>query len=155
MTLRSRHSRSRRLAYGLALATLVVGIGVAPATAKLDEGTGGFRDVVAGGWSGQVDLETGIPLSAGIVGAESSPQVIPYLSHGQTTAPAQSQPVGEPFVAGVTDFPRSTVAPRPEQLESGSALQWADGLTIGIAAVLAALGLGLGIGFRRPRMAGL
>jgi hypothetical protein len=65
MTYRRRHRWLRRLALGLAFATFA-----APAAARLDEGGSGV--VTAGGWTGLVDTETGIPLSAGIPRGDES-----------------------------------------------------------------------------------
>jgi hypothetical protein len=97
MTYRRKHRWLRRLALGLVFATFA-----APAAAKPDEGTSGVRYVTAGGWSGYVDSDTGIPVSAGIPQGDEpvideSAQVIPYLSHGilteadQAAAAAESQ----------------------------------------------------------------
>jgi hypothetical protein len=101
MTYRRRHRWLRRLALGLAFATFA-----APAAAKLDEGGGGSSVVTAGGWTGMVDTETGIPLSAGIPQGDEAfipgvtfpkaavveqPQVISYLSHGLTAESVASQ----------------------------------------------------------------
>ena len=64
---------------------------VSVAAAKSDEGTDGSRYVTAGGWSGLVDMESGIPLSAGIPHGDEqfidpqAVQVHPYLSHGLLT----------------------------------------------------------------------
>lgn len=156
MTNRSRQRRLGGLALALALATAVVGARVAPAGATFDEGAGDRRHVVAGGWSGQVDPATGVPLSAGLSGVEETIQVIPYLSHGITTETAQAQQAAKPFVQGVTDFPRQVAAPRSEPVSGGSTVEWNDGLTLGIGALVLGLALGLGLGYlRRPRIAGL
>ena len=269
MSYRRRHRWFRRMALGLAFASVIFAGRASVAAAKFDEGTDGSRYISAGGWSGLVDMESGIPLSAGIPHgdepflAEQEVQVIPYLSHGMLTqqdvqaaaaeaihdpyvVESQISPSGdeiafanavtadEPasttqstviqyqspgvlgeavktaaparFVAGVTDFPyvsQETQAPadrveraleqgpqvipylshgmtsddvvgaRPDdradrfahsdvvsrpQLASGggSGFEWNDGLTVGIGALVLALGLGLALGYlRRPRLAGL
>ena len=106
MTYRRRHRWLRRLALGLAFATFA-----APAAAKPDEGGDGVRYVTAGGWSGYVDSETGIPVSAGIpngnepfVGDEPT-QVIPYLSQGIGTeadqAAAAAEAIHDPYLTDV------------------------------------------------------
>ena len=266
MSYRRRHRWFRRMALGLAFASVMFAGSVSVAAAKFDEGTDGSRYITAGGWSGQVDMESGIPLSAGIPQGDeqfvdpAAAQVIPYLSHGVLTeADAQAaaaeaihdpyQSVGsrrpdgdeiairnaieartlaaaeaihDPyvspgvlgealktnvadlrFVPGVTDFPATpqsapdnrveraleqgppvisylshgmtsddVVGARPddradrfahsdvqtpvEVSASGSTLEWNDALTVGIGALVLALGLGLALGYlRRPRLAGL
>ena len=97
MSYRRRHRWFRRMALGLAFASVLFAGRVSVAVAKLDEGTNGSRYVAAGGWSGQVDMESGIPTSAGIPHGDEqfidpqALQVIPYLSHGiLTEADAQA-----------------------------------------------------------------
>ena len=91
MSYRRRHRWFRRMALGLAFASVLFAGRVSVAAAKSDEGTGGSRYVTAGGWSGLVDMESGIPLSAGIPHGDEqfidqqAVQVIPYLSHGLLT----------------------------------------------------------------------
>lgn len=97
MSYRRRHRWFRRMALGLAFASVVFAGRVSVASAKFDEGTDGSRYVSAGGWSGLVDMESGVPLSAGIPEGDEqfiddqAVQVIPYLSHGiLTQSEAQS-----------------------------------------------------------------
>lgn len=127
MSHRRKHRWLRRLALGLAFASIV-----SPAGAKIDEGATGSSYVTAGGWAGYVDPATGVPLSAGIAGFES--QVVlgedvksKAAAHAQTADPyltdvavRQGESLGGPdgaaqpfaqvgtqtFVQGVTDFPR-------------------------------------------------
>ena len=66
MSYRRRHRWFRRMALGLAFASVLFAGSVSDAVAKPDGGTDGSRYVTAGGWSGEVDMESGIPLSAGI-----------------------------------------------------------------------------------------
>jgi hypothetical protein len=79
------------MAIGLALASVIFVGRASVAPAKIDPGTQGSGYVKAGGWSGLVDLESGVPLSAGIpYGDEQfiddqAVEVIPYLSHGILT----------------------------------------------------------------------
>ena len=82
----------------------------------------------------------------------------------------------EPFVAGVTDFPRvqpdlpavrpddvadrfahSDVAAQPEPTSGDSwRVEWDDAFILGIGSIVLALALGLALGYlRRPRLAGL
>jgi hypothetical protein len=175
MKFRRRQRWLRRFALAFAFATALVAGKVSPAWAKFDDGGAGKTVVVAGGWSGAVDPQSGIPLSAGIPhgdeaflsDANSAPSgdeiairnamadrkiaaaesvhdpyltdvyvrqgeslggpdgieqlmrtgeltVIPYLSHGTLGEAVKSRPAAEPFVPGVTDFPSSSVATRPD-----------------------------------------
>jgi hypothetical protein len=171
MTYRRRHRWLRRLALGFAFAAFA-----SPAAAKVDDVGGGSSYVQAGGWSGLVDSASGVPLSAGLVGAETEITVIPYLSQGVLGEASKSAVAAEPFVPGVTDFPTPT-APPVTTLRDGhdrftieqprlvgqssratsSAREWNDSLALAIGggALALALALGLGIGYlSRPRLAG-
>ncbi|HUP32882.1 MAG TPA: hypothetical protein VM184_07595 [Gaiellaceae bacterium] len=179
MTYRRRHRWLRRLAFGLAFAAFA-----SPAAAKFDEGGNGNRYVTAGGWSGLVDPDTGVPLSAGI-GAElafSAPMIVgedvkskasvaqaatdPYLtdvfvrqgeSLGGPDGAAQAGSAAQVFIPGVTDFPKPiAVAVAGEPASSGRSVEWDAGLSLAIGGIVLALALGLGLGYlRRPRLAGL
>jgi hypothetical protein len=177
MSYRRSHRWLHRLALGLALASVVFAGRASVATAKPDEGTGGgSRYVSAGGWSGPVDMESGIPLSAGIPQGDEQfidprgVQVIPYLSHGILTEAdalaangtyGDSRELPEPFVAGTTDFPRvpdsANVAAPPEPTNDGNwRFAWTDALPLGIGLAALALVFGLAVSrLRRPRVAGL
>jgi hypothetical protein len=91
MSYRRRHQWFRRVALGLAFAAVIFAGRVSAAAAESEEVPGGSVYVTAGGWSGLVDAETGIPLSAGIpygddrILPEEHVQVISYLSHGILT----------------------------------------------------------------------
>ena len=63
MSYRRRHRWFRRQALGLALASMIF---ASVAAAKPAQDTNGSRYVAAGGWSGLVDMESGVPLAAGI-----------------------------------------------------------------------------------------
>ena len=108
MSFPKRHRWFSRIAFGLAVTSVVV---AGRASAMIDPGTHGSQHVTAGGWSGQVDLESGIPLSAGIPHGdeqfidEQSVEVIPYLSHGiltQAQADATAAPADDDH--SVTDI---------------------------------------------------
>jgi hypothetical protein len=111
MSYRRRHRWFRRMALGLAFSLAVFAGRASVAAAKFDEGTSGSRYVAAGGWSGLVDMESGIPLTAGIPHGdeqfidEQAVQVIPYLSHGTLTeADAQAaaaQSIHDPYLTDV------------------------------------------------------
>ena len=94
MSYRRRHRWFRRMALGLAFASVMVAGRASVAAAKIDPVTDGSRYVAAGGWSGEVDVESGIPLSAGIPQGDEqfidgqAVEVIPYLSHGILTQAA-------------------------------------------------------------------
>lgn len=128
MTYRRRHRWLRRLALGLAFATFA-----APAAAKLDEGGSGGRSSVvqAGGWTGMVDAETGIPLSAGIPHGDEAeaafipgvsdfpkaveqPRVISYLSHGLTAEAVESQPLSHRQMETLATENGRSAATRPD-----------------------------------------
>ena len=108
MSYRSRHRWFRRMAFGLAFASVIFAGRASVAAAKFDEGTEGSRYVSAGGWSGLVDMESGIPLSAGIPHGdeqflvEQEVQVIPYLSHGilteQDAQVAAAEAIHDPYL---------------------------------------------------------
>ena len=89
MSYRRRHRWFRRMALGLAFASVMFAGSASVVSAMIDPGTQQY--VTAGGWSGMVDLESGIPLSAGIPDGdeefldEQAAKVIPYLSHGMLT----------------------------------------------------------------------
>lgn len=181
MTYRRRHRWLRRLAFGLAFATFA-----APAAAKLDEVGDGNRYVyvTAGGWSGYVDSQTGVPLSAGIPQGDEQPigdqatQVTQYLSpsvRGEAVKTRQAVVATRPddradrftgieqpqVISARPDdkadrFAHSDVASSSEPASSGPSVDWDGAMTLGIGAVVLALALGLGLGFlKRPRIAGL
>jgi hypothetical protein len=91
MSYRRRHRWLRRMALGLAFASVMFAGRASVVAATIDPGTQGSGNVTAGGWSGMVDLESGIPLSAGIPHGDEqfiddqAVDVIPYLSHGILT----------------------------------------------------------------------
>jgi hypothetical protein len=105
----------RRIALGLALASVMVAGRASVGAAMIDPGTNGTDYVTAGGWSGLVDLESGIPLSAGIpYGDEQfidlqALDFIPYLSHGMLTQEdadaAAAQADDDPFLNDVNVRP--------------------------------------------------
>ena len=124
------HRWFHRMAFGLAFASVMFAGRASVAPAKIDPGTHGSGRVTAGGWSGMVDLESGIPLSAGIpLGDEEflddqAVAVIPYLSHGiltQDEADATAQAGNDPYLSDVNVRPGESLggpdggpaAPRP------------------------------------------
>jgi hypothetical protein len=83
MKFRRRQRWLRRFAFAFAVVMAVAAGRVAPAFAKFDDGgSKGHTVVTAGGWSGAVDPDTGIPLSAGIPQGDE-----PFLSD-TSSAPA-------------------------------------------------------------------
>ena len=143
MSYRRRHRWFRRMALGLAFASVLFAGRVSVAAAKFDDGSGGSRYVSAGGWSGPVDAESGIPLSAGIPQGDEqfidpqAVQVIPYLSHGLLTeADAQAAANAQVAIAEATHDPYLTdVFVRP-----GESLGGPDGDEIAIRNALATQG---------------
>jgi hypothetical protein len=132
MTYRRRNRWLRRLALGLAFASFA-----APAAAKFDEAGQGNRFVTAGGWSGLVDLDTGVPLSAGI-GADLAAGTPIQGEDAVSKAAVQSS------IAGA------------EPVSRGTSVAWDDGVSLAIGGVVLALALGLGFAYvKRPRLAGL
>jgi hypothetical protein len=111
MSYRRRHRWFRRMALGLAFASVMFAGRASVASAKVDPGTGGSRYVAAGGWSGEVDPESGIPLSAGIPHGDEqlidtkAVQVVPYLSHGLLTQEqadaAAAQAIHDPYLTDI------------------------------------------------------
>jgi hypothetical protein len=132
MTYRRRHRWLRRLALGLAFASFA-----APAAAKFDEGGEGNRFVTTGGWSGLVDPDTGVPLSAGI----------------RADLAAGTPIQGEDVVSKAAV--QSSIA-RSEPAGRGTSVAWDDGVSLAIGGIVLALALGLGFAYvKRPRLAGL
>ena len=111
MSYRRRHRWFRRMVLGLAFSVAVFAGRSSVASAKPDEGVGTTRYVSVGGWSGEVDMESGIPVSAGIPEGDEQfidPQgveVIPYLSHGILTESdalaAAAQAINDPYLTDV------------------------------------------------------
>ena len=108
MSYRRRHRWFRRMVLGLAFSVAVFAGRTSVAAAKFDEGASSTRYVSTGGWSGEVDVESGIPVSAGIPEGDEQfiapqvSQVIPYLSHGLLTQAdadaAAAEAVHDPFL---------------------------------------------------------
>ena len=130
MSYLKKHRWFRRMALGLAFASVMFVGRASVAPAKIDPGTDVSGHVTAGGWSGMVDLESGIPISAGIPQGDEqfidaqSVTVIPYLSHGiltQDEADATAQTNGDPYRTDVNVRPGESLggpdggpaAPRP------------------------------------------
>jgi hypothetical protein len=111
MSYRRRHRWFRRMTLGLAFASVMFAGSASVAAAKIDPGTGGSRYVAAGGWSGEVDPGSGIPLSAGIPHGDeqfidsTAVQVVPYLSHGLLTQAqadaAAAQAIHDPYLTDI------------------------------------------------------
>ena len=105
-----KHRRFSRIAFGLALASVMFVGRASVSPARIDPGTQGSGFVKAGGWSGMVDLESGVPLSAGIpqgdeqfIGEQAN-DVIPYLSHGiltQAQADDVAQAGDDPYLTDI------------------------------------------------------
>ena len=137
-----KHPWFHRIAFGLAFASVMFVGRASVAPAKIDPGTHGSGRVTAGGWSGMVDLESGIPQSAGIpLGDDElidgqAVGVIPYLSHGiltQDDADATARTENDPYLTDVNVRPGESLggpdggpaAPRPA-LESKDTSAKAD-----------------------------
>ena len=84
MKFRRRQSWFRRLAFGLAFASVAFAGATTAAQAEPEDTALGWSYATAGGWSGQVDTDSGIPLSAGIseptLAIPGEPASDPYLT---------------------------------------------------------------------------
>lgn len=160
MSFRRRHRWFRRFALGLALVTASLAH-VSLAAAKVDQGGSASRYVSTEGWSGPVDMETGIPLSAGI--DETLLAGAPAVTGEPAASKAAVAVAASPVAAQARPddradrFALSDVSPRPETASSGEwTFERGDALIIVIGGTVLALGLGLALGYlRRPRIAGL
>jgi hypothetical protein len=134
MSYRRRHRWFRRMALGLAFASVMFAGRASVAAAKIDPGTGGSRYVAAGGWSGLVDVESGIPLAAGIPHGDEQfiddqgVQVIPYLSHGLLTQEdadaASAQAIHDPYLTDVFVRPGESLGgPDGDAVAFGNAIE--------------------------------
>ena len=105
MSYPKRHPWFGRMVFGLALASVLFAGRASFVAAKTDPVSGYVK---AGGWSGMVDLDSGIPLSAGIPKGDEqfldmqSLEVIPYLSHGILT---QAEADDDPYLTDVNVRP--------------------------------------------------
>jgi hypothetical protein len=194
MSYRRRHRWFRRLALGLAFASVVFAGRVSVAAAKVDEGSTGSGQAqvipyLSHGMLTEADAQAAAaeaihdPALTELFAAQaqkSSLNPYPHLSHWMAGSGRSQDAYGdtrelpEPFVAGVTDFPRaelpavrpddvadrfahSDVVAQPERAnEANWRIEWHDALPLGIGIIVLAVGLGLALGFlRRPRIAGL
>ena len=133
MSYRRRHRWFRRMVLGLAFSVAVFAGRTSVAAAKFDEGVSGSRHVSTGGWSGEVDMQSGVPVSAGIPEGDEqfidpqSTQVIPYLSHGLLTQAdanaAAAEAIHDPFLTDVFVRPGESLGgPDGEQVAIHNAI---------------------------------
>ena len=133
MSYRRRHRWFRRMVLGLAFSVAVFAGRTSVAAAKFDEGVSGTRYVSAGGWSGEVDMDSGVPVSAGIPEGDEqfidpqAVQVVPYLSHGiLSEADAQAaaaEAIHDPFLTDVFVQPGESLGgPDGDQIAMRNAL---------------------------------
>ena len=182
MSYRRRHRRwLRRMALGLAFASVMLAGRASVAAATVDERAGDARQVqvipyLSQGILTQADADVAaaaaqpqkprlnpyLPLTmARDYSAWQQPRQTPYMSL-QDDVYGDSRELPEPFVAGVTDFPRvqldsNDAATRPEPTNDGNwRFEWSDALPLVVGLVVLALVFGLALGqLRRPRIAGL
>ena len=199
MSKRRRHRWFRRMALGLAFASVMLAGRVSVATAKIDEGSDSSRSATVIPYlshgilteadaraaaaatirdrypSESVTSPDGDALAFANAIESQQPTQTPYMSLAQGTY-GRTTELPEPFVAGVTDFPRvqvdlpavrpddvadrfshSDVAARPEVPSSGdTTFERDDAVVLGLGAIVFAVALGLALGYlRRPRLAGL
>jgi hypothetical protein len=123
MSFRRKHRWLRRLALGFALATAVAAGNASFAFAKVDEGAGDARYVSTPGWSGLVDNESGIPLSAGIpegdepfiAGAPQMPALLAAKDRIEAMAAAEAGTVdGSEALLAKDRIEATVVQPEPE-----------------------------------------
>jgi hypothetical protein len=199
MSYRRRHRWFRRMAVGLAFASVMLVGRVSVATAKIDEGSDSSRSTtvipyLSHGMLTEADARAAAASTirdrypsesvasidgdalaiANAIEAQQLTQT-PYMSLAQGTY-GRGRELPEPFVAGVTDFPRvevdlpavrpddlgdrfahSDVVARPELTSSGdTSFERNDAVVLGLGAIALAIALGLALGhLRRPRLAGL
>lgn len=142
MSFRRRHRWFRRMALGLALASVVFAGRVSVAAAKLDEGTGAAATAaIADPYLTDIFVRPGESLGG---------------PDGSATAPAGAV-VARPDDRAVR-FVHSDVSPQPQPVsaDGGSTFDWSNAFRLGAGAIVLALGLGLALGYlRRPKLAGL
>lgn len=139
MSYRRRHRWFRRMALGLAFASVVFAGRVSVAAAKVDEGASrSYYVSAADPYLSDVFVRPGESLGG---------------PDGRTTADA----VGARPDDQAVRFVHSDVSPRPQPVsDDGRTLEWNSALTLGAGAIVLALGLGLALGYlRRPKLAGL
>ena len=199
MSYRRRHRWFRRMALGLAFASVMLAGRASVATAKIDEGSDSSRPMQVIPYLSHGILTEADALAAAastihdrypsesvagpdgdqlaFANAIESQQLTetPYMSLAEGTY-GRTADRPEPFVPGVTDFPRvevdlpavrpddmadrfahSDVAARPELASSGdTSFERSDAVVLGLGAIVLATALGLAIGYlRRPRLAGI
>ncbi len=140
MSYRRKHRWFRRMALGLAFASVLVAGRASVAAAKIDETASRSYEVSA-----------------------SDPYLTDvFVRPGEALGGPDGAAAGSESQAAVrpddraTRFAHQQVLSQPEPVSSRSAIEWADALTVGIGAFVLVLGLGLAAGYlRRPRLAGL
>lgn len=142
MSYRRRHRWFRRMALGLAFASVVFAGRVSVAAAKFDEGTGTAAPAaIADPYLTDVSVRPGESLGgpdgsgialAGSIGARPDDQAVRFV-HSDVSP-----------------------GPQPVSADGGSTFDWDSALRLGAGAIVLALGLGLALGYlRRPKLAGL
>ena len=125
MSYLKRHRWFGRMALGLAVASVMFVGRASVAPAKMDPGTHGSGHVKAGGWSGMVDLESGVPLSAGIPLGDDE-LIDGILTQDEADATARTN--GDPYRTDVNVRPGESLggpdggpaAPRPALESKGT-----------------------------------
>jgi len=139
MSYRRKHRWFRRMALGLAFASVVVAGRASVAAAKVDEGASSSYYVSAADpYLTDVFVRPGESLGG--------PDGV--------TAASQSQAALRPDDLA-SRFAHPQVFSQPEPASGRSAIEWGSALTVGIGAFVLVLALGLAVGYvRRPRLAG-
>ena len=182
MSYRRRHRWFRRMALGLAFASVLLAGRVAAAATA---GSSQLQVIpyLSHGILTEADAQAAAaeaihdPAPTNLAAtASQQPRQTPYMSLGLTGVYGDSRELPEPFVAGATDFPQaqaglqavrpddaadrfahSDVAARTEPTNDESwRVEWDDALMLTAGTFVLALALGLGLSYlRRPRLAGL
>lgn len=140
MSYRRKRRWFRRMALGLAFASVVVAGRASSAAAKIDEGAGrSYYVSAADPYLTDVFVRQGESLGG--------PDGATVDSRSQAALRPDDQ---------ATRFAHPQLVSRPEPAAGRSAIEWDGALTVGVGAFVLVLGLGLAVGYRRrPRLAGL
>lgn len=140
MSYRRRHRWFRRMALGLAFASVLVAGRASVATAKISEDASrSYYVAAADPYLSDVFVRPGESLG-GPDGATSALEV-----QAASTRPDDQ----------ANRFAHSEIVPQPGPASSSSTIEWSSALTVGIGAFVLVLALGLAFGYvRRPRLAG-
>ena len=158
MSYRRRHRWFRRLALGLAFASVMLAGSASVAAAKVDEGTKDALHTQVIPYLSQGILTQADADVAAAAAQPQKPRLNPYISLVMArdySAWQHDVPVRPDDVAD--RFSHSDVVSRVEPTNGDNwRLEWTDALPLGIGIIVLGIALGLALGhLRRPRIAGL